>query len=143
MIAGTGFVIARTGFAGSAATLGATLVGIAMIGAVGGDGISTAPGAAPGSAIAGNPASSLRRSTLTSEIGVFMRAGACPPPRSAARSCSGGLTRRILIAVWSALAPNCAAAAGESAISFAPVIGPRSVTRTRIVRPVSSEVTSA
>ena len=41
------------------------------------------------------------------------------------------------------LAPSCAAAPGDSAIRLLSLIGPRRSTRTRIVRPVVSEVTSA
>ena len=38
--------------------------------------------------------------------------------------------------------PSCSAAPRDKSISRSPTIGPRSLTRTRIVRPVSSAVTS-
>ena len=87
--------------------------------------------------------SSLRSSTATSDLGVSIRSGADCPLRSAARSGSGGLTRRTRTGVLvSPVRPSCIAAPGESSIRRSLTIGPRLSTRTRMVRPLSSEVTS-
>lgn len=89
-----------------------------------------------------DPSAGRRRfNTSTRPIGVSMRSGAASSDRSSARCSSGGLTRRTRTGVFEA-ASRRVMAAGESEMRWFESIGPRCSRRTRIVRPVSSEVTS-
>jgi hypothetical protein len=76
-------------------------------------------------------------------LGVTIRSGAFMPDRNRARSVSSGLTRRTRTGARpSLLKPNWAMAAGESSMAWVLSIGPRRSTRTKMVRPEVSEVTS-
>ena len=79
--------------------------------------------------------------TARSESGVSRRAGTDSPARSFARSNSCGLTRRTRTGAPSAT-PNCACAPCDRPMIRCDVMGPRRSTRARIVRPVSSAVSS-